>query len=833
MGIMAQSSDYTAVLEESGEIYFCTRLDDPDWIQKLSRLVSIDKVEGETAFAYANKAEFDRFLKLGFSWEMLPRPGLTGERPVMMDHVNLREVDEWDFYPTYEAYLDIMNQFAADYPEICETFSIGQSVEGRELMMVKISDHIGNREAEPQFLYTGTMHGDELAGYILLLRLADHLLSNYGTDPEITNLVNNTEIWINPLANPDGTYNGGNHTVWNSTRYNANYVDINRNFPDPEDGPHPDGNAWQPETLAFMQLAEDNNFVMSANTHGGAEVINYPWDTWQHLTADDDWWVFVCREYADTVHAHAPSTYLDGFNNGITNGYAWYTISGGRQDYMNYFHHCREVTMELSNVKKLQTSLLDAHWEWNRRSLINYIRQCNYGLSGVVTDVHTGEPVGANVVIEGHDMDNSFVVADQSNGFYQRLLEAGVYNLTYVADGYDPVTIPDVVVSRYSLTNLDVQLDAGELIADFYAASTVHGVGGTTGFTDQSTGAPVQWAWQFEGATPAASEEKNPTGILYEDAGIFDVTLTVKDSDGDVSVLTKKNYIQVYPEYLISNDVLTLADGILYDSGGENGNYQNNEDFTLTIYPAYNQSKIHIEFLVFNLESHSSCNYDWMKIYDGTSAESPLLGTWCGSNSPGFITASNSPGALTIQFHSDNSVNLAGWEAAITCKGLQTVELVEGWKGVSFFVEPDDQDIGTLWSDVHDDLVILVGDGGVYRPAQNLNTLGLWDYEKGYVVKMNAAGSLPVSGTLRSDKVLDLSAGWNYFPVLSNNPVQTEYLQNHFGESMILIKEIAGLNSFWPEMGISTLTWLQPGNAYYIFLSDAATFTFPEFDRME
>ncbi len=186
------------------------------------------------------------------------------------------------------------------------------------------------------------MHGDETTGYILLLRLIDHLLSNYGADTELTSLINNTEIWINPLANPDGTYASGNHTVFGATRGNANLVNLNRNYPDPEDGQHPDGNTWQVETLAFMDLAEEQNFALAANTHGGAEVVNYPWDTWSRLAADDDWWQMVAHEYADTAQYYSPSGYFNGFNDGITNGYAWYSISGGRQDYMNYFHHCRE-----------------------------------------------------------------------------------------------------------------------------------------------------------------------------------------------------------------------------------------------------------------------------------------------------------------------------------------------------------------------------------------------------------------------------------------------------------------------------------------------------------
>ena len=62
-------------------------------------------------------------------------------------------------------------------------------------------------------MYTSSMHGGETAGYVLMLRLIDTLLSGYGITPKITNIVKNVEIWINPLANPDGTYWGGNNTV--------------------------------------------------------------------------------------------------------------------------------------------------------------------------------------------------------------------------------------------------------------------------------------------------------------------------------------------------------------------------------------------------------------------------------------------------------------------------------------------------------------------------------------------------------------------------------------------------------------------------------------------
>ena len=331
-GKLARLSTY---IEQKGEAYIKVYTFSNDDIFKIANTLYIDKVKEGHVFAYLNLKQLKEFKELDFQFELLPKPG---ELIIPKMFNGSKESYDWNTYPTYESYISIMESFAADYPEICQVFSIGTTNEGREIMFVKISDQVSNEEAEPQFLYTATMHGDETTGYVLMLRLIDHLLSQYGNDPTATQLIDETEIWINPLANPDGTFHTGNSSVFGAIRGNANYIDLNRNYPDPEDGPHPDGNAWQIETLAFKTLAEENNFVLAANIHGGTEVVNYPWDTWSQLSADDDWWQYVAHEYADTAQYFSPSSYFNGFNDGITNGYAWYSIAGGRQDYMNYFH---------------------------------------------------------------------------------------------------------------------------------------------------------------------------------------------------------------------------------------------------------------------------------------------------------------------------------------------------------------------------------------------------------------------------------------------------------------------------------------------------------------
>jgi len=443
----------------TGEQYFSFYVNDRMLIHELTRMISVDLVDPTgKVFAYANKKEFSRFLAYGLEYEILRHPGIYEGELNMKDEINIREIREWDFYPTYDAYVDMMYQYAEQYPSLCQVFSIGTTPNGREIIFARISDNVGMNENEPQFLYTSSIHGDETTGYVLMLRLIDYLLSNYGTLPKITNLVDQVDIWINPLANPDGTYAGGNNTVNGAMRYNSNWIDLNRNYPDPEDGPHPDGEAWQPETMLFMDLAEDNHFVSGANLHGGEEVCNYPWDTWSRLSADDDWWQYVCREYADTVHLYAPSGYMSDFDNGITNGYAWYSISGGRQDYMNFFHQCREFTLEISDVKLLPPGQLPALWNYNYRSLLNYMEQSTFGLRGTVKDSVTGWPVRAEVYAILHELDSSWVYTDMPNGNYHRLLHAGTYTVRYSAPGYETKVISGISVTNRQATILDVLL---------------------------------------------------------------------------------------------------------------------------------------------------------------------------------------------------------------------------------------------------------------------------------------------------------------------------------------------------------------------------------------
>ena len=660
--IFAQKSqkDLEQISRNHGEYYFSLTVQKPAEIQAISDFCSVDNFDGKNqVICYANQAQYENLLKHGYQPTLMMPPSLQF-KVEMWDGSNRANYD-WDAYPTYEAYEAMMYQFGTDHPDKCEILTLGTLASGRKILVARLNN--GQPERKPKFLYTSTIHGDETTGWIMMLRLIDYLLEN-PDEPEVQNVMDNIDLFIGPLANPDGTYHGGNNNVNGAWRYNhTNLVDLNRNYPDPHSSQHPDGYDYQLETQWFMQLAEDYPFVMGANYHGGSEVMNYPWDNTHTLHADDDWYQLICREYADKCQEW-DSTYMDDLDNGITNGADWYMIGGGRQDYMNGYRQCREVTIECSGYKLVPGNLLPMFWNYNKESIFLFMNQCIYGVHGVVTDSLTGEPLEATVTISGHDDQYSFVESHLPVGDFHRPIKGGSYSVIVSKDGYCPKMI-DIDVADYETVNLNVQLVPGScLLANFSASATQVALGQSVSFTDGSFGEVTSWNWIFEGGTPATSTQQNPT-VNYNEAGDFGVTLTVSNADGESQTLTRANYIHVREAYNMQNGTFETCNAMFYDAQGPNANYGNNQNYTMTFKPATEGSMIRATFSDFSTES----DYDYLYIYDGSTTNAPLIGRYDGSDSPGEVTATNGEGALTFRFTSDQGVTSRGWVAMVQCVG--------------------------------------------------------------------------------------------------------------------------------------------------------------------
>ena len=456
LGNIEKKGDFYAGMHEN-DIY--------EFRNELKKHISFDYSSADTIYAYCNMGALEILTDNEIPFTLIRSPGDVDfdlNMKTWEDLLSKDLTDNWDFYPTYEAYENLMYQFETDFPELCKVYNIVTLASGRSILFTKLSANVNEREAKPRFMYTSTMHGDETTGFILSLRLIHYLLTHYGVDDDLTWFLDNMEIWISPNENPDGTYTNNNNTVSGATRRNANVVDLNRNYPNPVNDP---SEAIQPETQAMMNLTDTLHFVMSANMHGGIEGVNYPWDSWKSnikTHADHYWWQFVSHEYADTARHYSPPTYMNpsvsSFNNGVTHGGDWYDITGSRQDFMNYYRNQRELTLELSNTKLLPPEQLPAHWEYNYRSFLNYIRQAAYGIRGTVTDLYSGESLAAKIEILSHDQDNSFVFSELPHGDFYRPVLAGTYTLEVTADGYNSLVVENVSIENYEAIVLELQL---------------------------------------------------------------------------------------------------------------------------------------------------------------------------------------------------------------------------------------------------------------------------------------------------------------------------------------------------------------------------------------
>lgn len=459
-----------SIFETRTEIVFQFIENNPDRMEEASRLVSIDRRQDSLFTAYASREELTRFLQAGYGIHAtLASPSETARQQKAVSMASTREeMAGWDRYPTYPLYVEMMQAFAQDYPEICRLDTIGYSVEDRLILCLKISDSVDKEEPEPGFFYSSSIHGDELTGYVLMLRLADYLLSNYGQNEEATRLVDEMQIHINPLSNPDGAYALSDNDVSGATRYNANYEDLNRNYPDFWSS---DPARIEKENLAMIDYVDAHDFVMSVNVHGGSDVLNYPWDGFRSSRkkhADANWWTAICARYVDSCRLVDAASYRDVNSQGYIHGGDWYVVHNGRQDYFNVYNHIRELTLEISVTKLPNSSYLPHFWDINWRPLINYMKEASFGIRGIVSDSVSGEPVRALIQVSGHDKDSSQVYSSSIHGGYFRPIEAGTYSLMFSAPGYQTKTIPDIETADFSYTVQNVLL-----VPDSYAPDTI------------------------------------------------------------------------------------------------------------------------------------------------------------------------------------------------------------------------------------------------------------------------------------------------------------------------------------------------------------------------
>ncbi len=97
-------------------------------------------------------------------------------------------------------------QIAADHPDIVKLVTIGQTVQGQDIIALKVTRRANQTRdgRRPATLFVGAQHAREWITPEMIRRLTHHVVDGYGTDPTLTDVVNSTELWFVPVANPDG-----------------------------------------------------------------------------------------------------------------------------------------------------------------------------------------------------------------------------------------------------------------------------------------------------------------------------------------------------------------------------------------------------------------------------------------------------------------------------------------------------------------------------------------------------------------------------------------------------------------------------------------------------
>ncbi|GAA0520492.1 M14 family metallopeptidase [Saccharopolyspora thermophila] len=205
-------------------------------------------------------------------------------------------------YHNYDEMVAELDATVADHPDIAAKSSIGTSFEGRDIPVLKISDNVGQDEDEPEVLFDCNQHAREHLTTEMCLHIAKRFTDNY-SDPAVKDMVDNREVWIIPVVNPDGSVydvESGQYRGWRKNRQDSG-TDLNRNWgykwgccggssDDPNDETYRGAAAWSaPETAAMRDFIDSRvvggqqQIKAAIDFHTYSELVLWPFG---HTTDD-------------------------------------------------------------------------------------------------------------------------------------------------------------------------------------------------------------------------------------------------------------------------------------------------------------------------------------------------------------------------------------------------------------------------------------------------------------------------------------------------------------------------------------------------------------------
>ena len=369
------------------------------------------------------------------TYEELRREGFEIE--VLVPDVRAAAMQDMAAFHTYEQFRDTWATIAQDHPSICRLDTIGNSFNGNLILAMKISDNVNAMEGEPRICFDFSMHGNENNGCEIAHYALIQIVEGYGVDPDITRWVNEREIWLVPMDNPDG--------LIARTRANGNGVDCNRNY----------GLAWdfgsnggsgpfsEPETQCYYFLGEEHPMAAWSQYHSGVEVAMWCWGYTTRAAMDS-----VVAAYEMTRYGQI-CNYPYGQISRIL-----YSVSGGSIDWYQGARGALGYAPEVCDGQPSPVSEIDTINRKNWTAMKEQIERVMWGISGRVLDSVSGKPVRARVTV---NPPNWFTYTD-SMGYYHKNVHNGTYSVTFEANGYRTRTVNSVTVPADTFAVCSVSL---------------------------------------------------------------------------------------------------------------------------------------------------------------------------------------------------------------------------------------------------------------------------------------------------------------------------------------------------------------------------------------
>ncbi len=346
----------------------------------------------------------------------------------------------------------LLKDYAAKYPNLAEVHSVGKSLEGNDIWVIRITGDIAHpNPAKPHIFFNGMHHAREVMSVEVPLDTINTLLTQYGQDAKVTHWVDANEIWILPMFNVDG-----NQKVWKSDsmwRKNTrgNYgVDINRNYPyawnscngssssHSAQDYHGDSAASEPETKVMMNLVKTIRPVFSISYHSYSEIVIYPYGCeGQHTPT---------KEVVEGIGTEMASKIVTDDGSGhYTAGTApelLYSVDGGDIDWM--YHEYQDIPYVIE-VNSTNQGFQPSYREWRDQTVSRVKPAWEFLLdrldgSSIFGQIKNAQGLGvanAQVHIERTSGGNAFVqdYPAHDDGTFDVILPEGTYNVTFNASG--------------------------------------------------------------------------------------------------------------------------------------------------------------------------------------------------------------------------------------------------------------------------------------------------------------------------------------------------------------------------------------------------------------